>query len=102
MANRENFPASLFPLRGDISAEAGATTVLVQGIQNIPVTTVVPVDGQSLVYDAVDNKLVWGVGAGIVQINGVGVSADLVLLLNTAFTINYSTDSKLGVRINGV
>jgi hypothetical protein len=29
MANRENYPASLFPLRGDLSAEAGATNVIV-------------------------------------------------------------------------
>lgn len=37
MANRQVFPSSLFPLRGDVSAEAGATTVTVVGIQNIPV-----------------------------------------------------------------
>jgi hypothetical protein len=35
--NRQVFPSSLFPLRGDISAEAGATSVTVQGIQGIPV-----------------------------------------------------------------
>ncbi len=35
--NRQVFPAALFPLRGDISAEAGATSVTVQGIQGIPV-----------------------------------------------------------------
>ncbi len=32
MANRQVWPASLFPLRGDLLAEAGATTVTVVGI----------------------------------------------------------------------
>src|ERR1035437_3968513 len=35
--NRESYPASLFPLCGDLSAEAGATTVEVIGLQNIPI-----------------------------------------------------------------
>ena len=37
MANRCVYPSSLFPLRGDLSAEAGATSVLVTGIQGTPV-----------------------------------------------------------------
>jgi hypothetical protein len=103
MANRENYPASLFPLRGDIGAEAGDTVVVVQGIQTIPVTSTPPTTGgQVLAWNSSLNELDWALGNAAVQINGVGVSTDLVFLLNTAFTINYSTDDQLGVRINGV
>ena len=38
MSNRQVFPSALFPLRGDISAESGATTVTVVGVQKIPIT----------------------------------------------------------------
>jgi hypothetical protein len=99
--NQQTFPASLFPLRGDVSAEAGAVIVLVQGIQSIPVTTNLPTNGQGLSYNAANNDLEWGVGSGVVQINGTGASSDFLFLVNTAFTINYSTDQFLGVRING-
>jgi hypothetical protein len=37
MPNRQVVPASLFPLRGDVSAEYGATSVRVTGIQGVPV-----------------------------------------------------------------
>ena len=37
MSNRQVYPSSLFPLRGDVSAEAGATSVLVTGIQGTPI-----------------------------------------------------------------
>jgi len=36
--NRQVWPSSLFPLRGDLLAEAGATTVTVVGVQAIPIT----------------------------------------------------------------
>lgn len=36
--NRQVFPSSLFPLRGDLLAEAGATSVVVVGVQTIPIT----------------------------------------------------------------
>ena len=100
--NQETFPASLFPLRGDVSAESGAISVRVQGIQNTPVTAVPPLDGQSLMYIAASNLLVWSAGFAAVRINGVGVSPDAVFFTNTALTINYSTDDFLGVRVNGV
>ena len=98
--NSETYPASLFPLRGDVSAEAGDIVVRVQGIQGIPITAAPPTNGQGLAYSAVNNDLEWGIG-GTVQTNGVGVSSDFLILINTAFTINYSTDKFLGVRING-
>jgi len=59
LANSETFPSSLFPLRGDISAESGATTVLVQGIQNIPVTTEPPADQSVLTFVGANSDLEW-------------------------------------------
>jgi len=57
MANRQVYPSSLFPLRGDISAEAGATTVTVTGLQGIPIISppVEPVGGDTLFYDDYNN-----------------------------------------------
>lgn len=48
--NRETYPSSLFPLRGDLSAESGATSVVVTGIQEQPVDPTVPLPQQLLVY----------------------------------------------------
>ena len=55
--NRQCFPSSLFPLRGDISAEAGATTVIVQGLQGIPIIAppVEPAGLDTLFYDSYNN-----------------------------------------------
>ena len=57
MANRQVFPSSLFPLRGDISAEAGATSVIVQGLQGIPIISppVEPAGLDTLFYDSYNN-----------------------------------------------
>ena len=49
----------LYPLRGDVSAESGATTVLVQGIQTISVTTEPPVDQAVLTFVEANNDLEW-------------------------------------------
>ena len=48
--NRESYPSSLFPLRGDLSAEAGATTVEVTGLQNIPLKANPLTDGTVPTY----------------------------------------------------
>ena len=55
--NRQVFPSSLFPLRGDISAESGATSVIVQGIQGIPVVAppIEPTGLDTLFYDSYNN-----------------------------------------------
>ena len=57
MSNRQVFPAGLFPLRGDISAEAGATSVIVQGIQGIPVIAppIEPAGLDTFFYDSYNN-----------------------------------------------
>ena len=58
MANRCVYPSSLFPLRGDLSAEAGATSVLVTGIQGIPVISppTEPDGLDTFFYDSYNNE----------------------------------------------
>lgn len=108
MANRETFPASLFPLRGDISAEAGAVSVIVQGIRTVPIDQPIsPTDDQKVAtYVDADGRIEWKTGgsgeSNAVNINGVGESDDFLFLLNGVFTIDYPGDVFLGVRINGV
>jgi len=50
MANRENYPSSLFPLNGDLDAQAGATEVTVTGLQTFPVDPATPEPQQLLVF----------------------------------------------------
>ncbi len=52
MSNRETYPAAQSPLQGDISGPAGASTVKVVGIQNQPVNAEIPVDKDTLRFDA--------------------------------------------------
>ena len=69
--NRQVFPASLFPLRGDISAESGATSVIVQGIQGIPVVAppIEPAGLDTFFYDSYNNDWFyaspWDIPVGI-------------------------------------
>jgi hypothetical protein len=55
--NRQIYPSALFPLRGDISAESGATSVIVQGIQGIPVVAppIEPAGLDTFFYDSYNN-----------------------------------------------
>lgn len=106
--NRETYPASLFPLRGDLSAEAGATTVEVIGIRTIPTDKPISPtdDGNVATYVDIDHRIEWKPpgGGGIpaaVKINGVGVSTDKQVFINAVtdgsaptwvFTINGTSD----------
>lgn len=69
--NRQVFPSSLFPLRGDISAEAGDTTITVTGIQGIPVISppVEPMGLNTFFYDSYNNDWFyaspWDIPVGI-------------------------------------
>jgi hypothetical protein len=82
--NQETYPASLFPLQGDVLAGAGAVVVIVQGIQGIPVTITPPNDGDELTYVAANGDLEWRAGGGRVgvEIEGVGVSYDKLIYIN--------------------
>ena len=57
--NRETYPAALFPLRGDLSAEAGATTVEVTGLQNIPLKANPLTDGAVPTYVSANGDIEW-------------------------------------------
>ena len=100
--NRESYPSSLFPLRGDLSAEAGATTVEVTGLQNIPLKANPLVDGAVPTYVSANGDIEWlaSVGDAPVLINGLP-AGDYLIMVNTAITVNYGSDDFIGVRING-
>lgn len=79
MANRQIFPSSLFPLRGDVSAEAGATAVRVIALVGIPIagdiTTIL--DQQTLVFNAATGQFEFESPANSsIQVNGVTLSDD--------------------------
>jgi hypothetical protein len=81
--NRQVYPSSLFPLRGDITAEAGATSVVVQGLQTIPISptppsttvpqTLVAIGGTEYIPTDLDTSI---------QINGVPASDDYEIGVN--------------------
>lgn len=102
MSNRESYPSALFPNRGDLSAEAGATTTTVIGLQTTPVSATAPTQGQSLIaVDPGTGTITWTPeSAGDwVMINGIPVSDDYEFGINVAIAV--STQS-FGVTINGV
>lgn len=67
--NRQVAPASLFPLRGDVSAEANAVSVTVIGVRNIlmtaPAMTInrlgTAFDKQVFVNGVTDGATTWGI-----------------------------------------
>ena len=101
MANRESYPAALFPNRGDISAEAGAVTTTVIGIQTTPVDPIAPTQGQTLIAISQAGVMTWTPeSAGDwVMINSIPVSDDYQFGIN--LPIAASTKSP-AVTINGV
>lgn len=61
MANLESFPSALFPLRGDVSAEAGNVTVEVTGLQTVNIAPN-PLDDQAVpTYVAANMDIEWQV-----------------------------------------
>ena len=85
MPTRETYPASLFPLRGDLSAEAGSTSVIVQGIQTVPIDKPISPtdDGKVATYVDADLRIEWRTGSGsAVRINNVGVSSTKQFFIN--------------------
>lgn len=103
MANREVYPSSLFPLNGDLSAGAGATTVEVIGLQNITIAANPLINGYVPTYVADNGDIEWRPAAGGVALtlNGEPLSADYLILCGTAFVINYGSDDFLGTRLDG-
>jgi len=103
MANRQVFPSSLFPLRGDVSAEAGATSVTVVGIQNIPVISGTPAGPYILAY--VNGAWTPILLNGCVMCEGVPVSGDYAFFSNgvdLAFLTGWTHGFGFFVFQNGV
>ncbi len=96
MSNREIYPSALFPNRGDLSAEAGATTTTVIGIQTTPVSSTLPMQGQSLI--AVSGIWTPESAGDWVMINGIPVSDDYFF----SFNVTLSNTNSPAVFINGV
>lgn len=94
MANRETYPASLFPLRGDLSAEAGATTATVVGIQKTPVVSTTPADAQTFI--ALSDVWTLQTLDGSILVNSVPVSDDYDIGVNLPLGISNSP-----VLVNG-
>lgn len=81
MANRQNFPSSLFPLRGDLSAEAGDVKVTVVGLQTIPIDSTTPTGSPTLVCI---NGVLWTptpINESVLA-DGVPISGDYAFLVN--------------------
>jgi hypothetical protein len=97
--NRQIYPPNaLFPLRGDVSAEAGATSVIVIGIQTIPVSPILPslTVPQTLVAIGGAEYIPTDLDTSI-QINGVPVSDDYDIGINLLL----SSNSDSPVLVNG-
>lgn len=84
MANREVFPSSLFPLKGDVSAGAGATSATVVGIQTIPVASTTPTDQNVLQYSLATGGYAPSIPTLSVAVNQVahGFSTQQVVYFN--------------------
>lgn len=101
--NREAYPASLFPLRGDLSAEAGATTVEVVGIQTIPIADNPLIDGYVPTYTAANGDIEWkqgsGGGSNYFKVNGSPVSQDGLFFVDGNMIL--SPGDLFGLSVNG-
>lgn len=78
--NREIYPNSVYPLQGDVTSQAGQSTVTVTGLQNIPVaggSTIL--NGSLLAY--LNGTWTPTLRAAI-QVNGVTVSDDYLITVN--------------------
>jgi len=99
--NSETFPASLFPLRGDLSAESGATTVEVIGLQDVLIAPQPYIDGYVPTYVAANGDIEWEPGnraLNAILVNGNPVSEDALILVNNNFIL---AGGYLGVLVNG-
>src|ERR1039458_448330 len=81
MAHRQVFPSSLFPLRGDVSAEAGATTVRVIGLQGVPISPASPGSQDVFIYNSVTNTYE-PTSIFAIEIEGHGMSLDKLIYIN--------------------
>jgi|SRR5271165_2252909 len=98
--NRETYPSSQSPLKGDVSGAAGATTVTVTGLQRTPISVNVPSNGNVLTF--VSSTKMWTPSGNSfnnesIQVNGVAVSDDYDVGVNLVLGISSSP-----MFVNGV
>ena len=87
--NRETFPSALFPLRGDLNAEAGATTVEVIGLQNIPIKANPRTDGTVPTYVAANGDIEWEVPTfNSDNVQFISLVAGDVIVWNGSYWVN--------------
>jgi len=80
MANRESYPASLFPMQGDLLSSAGQVKVRVVGIQNEPVSPTIPAVAQGLIFNGSLYEIVY-INSQL-QVEGTAVSDDYTIAVN--------------------
>jgi hypothetical protein len=102
--NRQVYPSSLFPLRGDVSAEAGATIVEVIGIEGFPISGP-PTGPDTLIFNTTTNT--WNPTQlnACVLCNGVPVSGDYAFFsrgIDLAFLTGWTHGFAYFVFQNGV
>jgi hypothetical protein len=73
--------AGVYPLIGDVASTAGNPTVVVVGLQKIPVQNVFPNNGANLEYNPNTNEWEPIVRASV-QVNGLTVSDDPWMSVN--------------------
>lgn len=100
MATRETYPAQLFPLRGDVSAEAGDVLVTVVGLQTTPIDPTPPIGSPALVAlgGTTLTQAVWTPVAldNSILVNTIPVSDDYDIAVNLPLGISNSP-----VLVNG-
>lgn len=101
--NRQNFPSSLFPLRGDLSAEAGDVKVTVVGLQTIPIDSTTPVDGNTLIV--IDGVWIPVTPNSTVYVDTLPISSDWTFYVNGVdldVVVNWPYTFAFQVWLNGV
>jgi hypothetical protein len=85
--NRETYPATLSPLLGDVLAGAGATGVIVTGLQGIPLRPS-PTDQQILRYIAANGDWEPSDATGtVIRVNLIPASDDPLVFVNGTFIL---------------
>ena len=84
MPNFQSWPQSIYPATGDLLSTTGGSGLVVDGIQQVPVSNTLPADQQVLVFMANNGQYIpnYSPFNRSVQINGVAVSDDYDIAIN--------------------
>jgi hypothetical protein len=84
--NREIYPATLYPVTGDVQSTPGNAQVVVVGIQHIPVLDATMSGGEVLEYNLTNNQ--WEPKLrGVILVDGLVVSDDYWISVDVASPI---------------